>query len=74
MWVEPAVEHRVVTTPDGRTENLRQQAMGFYALVTAAHDDPTMALFSAVHHAQLTYGRDRLPAVHSALRARLHEG
>lgn len=68
---EPAVEHRIVASPDGLIENLSQQAMGFYALVTAAQEDPTEALFSAVHQAQLTYGRHRLPVLHAALRTHL---
>lgn len=71
LFTDPRVEHRVVTTPDGVTDNLSQQAMGVYALITAAQDDPATALFSAVQHAQLTFGRDRLPVLHAALRDRL---
>lgn len=44
--------------------------MGLWALISAAQDDPTAALFAAVRHARLTFGRDRLPVLHDALRAR----
>lgn len=72
MWRDVGVAHRAVTSPDGAHGNLSQQAMGFHALITATQqDDPVVALFSAVHHAQLTYGRDRLPVLHDALRALL---
>lgn len=74
LLTDPRVEHRSVTTPDGRTENVSQQAMGLYSLITAADPDPVRALFTAVQHAQLTFGRDRLDVLHAELRGHLGGG
>ena len=71
LLADPRVPSRTVTTPDGRTDNLSQQAMGLCALIFAADPDPAQALFVAVQHAQLTFGRHRLPVLHAALRAYL---
>lgn len=74
LFTDPAVRHTVVTSPDGSTTNLSQQAMAVCAVVTAADPDPARAVFVAVQHAGLTYGQDRLDVLHRAIRELPPEG
>jgi hypothetical protein len=67
LFADPRVVHTGVTSPDGHTEHVSQQAMGLFALVTAADPDPVSAVFAAVQHAQLTFGRDRMDVLHNVL-------
>lgn len=71
LFGDPRVPHTVVTTPDGAIDNLSQQTMALYALICAADPDPVRALFIAVQHAQLAFGRERVDVLHRAVRERL---
>jgi hypothetical protein len=45
-----------VTSPDDQGVLCLQQAMAFPVLAAAAHLDPAIAVFDAVHHATAAFG------------------
>ncbi|MFD1648137.1 hypothetical protein ACFSF1_00270 [Pseudonocardia alaniniphila] len=56
LWADERVPRSVVTSPDEQSSACLQQAMAFPALAAAAHPDPAVAVFDALHHATAAFG------------------
>jgi hypothetical protein len=71
LWADERVPRSVMTSPDEQSSTCLQQAMAFPALTAAAHPDPVVAVFDAVHHATATFGAAGYQTLYGELQRKL---
>jgi hypothetical protein len=69
LWADHRVPRSVVTSPDEQRSPCLQQAMAFPVLAAAAHPDPVVAAFDAVHHATAAFGDPGCRTLYGELRS-----
>jgi len=70
LFDDPEVPKTLVSSPDGRSDNVLQQAMALPALLGAADPDPLGAALGALSHAAVTWG-PAYPELFAEARAQL---
>ncbi|WP_407560031.1 hypothetical protein [Streptomyces sp. 184] len=70
LFADPEVPETLVDSPDGRFDNVLQQAMALPALFGAAEPDPLRAALDALSHAAATWG-SAYPELFAEARTRL---
>jgi hypothetical protein len=65
---DPQVPRTLMTSLDGRHDNVRQQAMAFSALRSAREEDPLRAALDALRAGAACFGRERLPVLFAEVR------
>jgi hypothetical protein len=68
---DPRTPRRLITSPDGQSHGVLQQAMALPVLDAAAHPESLVAVFTAVHHGAMTFGSPGYRAFFAELRHRL---
>lgn len=65
---DPQVPRRLMTSLDGRHDNVRQQAMALPALLSAREEDPLRAALDALRAGAACFGQERWPVFFAEVR------